>query len=214
MRDITAAAFCSVVTINATEGALNGKFSVSADKQVVFSKGNLQATTADLGANWAWGFAEHQYDVIGAATANNTISGDKTVSSNGTIDLFGWSTATTYYGINNSTTSSDYSGDFVDWGATIGEGWYTLSKDEWVYLFLGRTDAAHLFGMGSVNGVNGTILLPDNWEGDKFTDTDSKWIASWLAQISFHLQGVERQIIFGLTDASKRRNYERRTARR
>ena len=53
------------------------------------------------------------------------------------------------------------------------EGWYTLSMDEWEYLFCGRTDAAHLFGMGSVNGINGTILLPDNWTGDKFTDTEN-----------------------------------------
>lgn len=34
------------------------------------------------------------------------------------------------------------------------------------------------------------------------TKLAGKWIASWLAQISFHLQGVERQIIFGLTHAT------------
>ena len=39
--------------------------------QVVFSRGNLQATTNDLGANWTWGFAENQWDYIGNAAANN-----------------------------------------------------------------------------------------------------------------------------------------------
>lgn len=35
-------------------------------------------------------------------------------------------------------------------------------------VFYGRTDAAKLFSLGKVNGVNGTILLPDNWSGEKF----------------------------------------------
>ena len=38
-----------------------------------------------------------------------------------------------------------------------------MSKDEWYYLFFTRTNAATLFGLGSVNGINGTIILPDNW---------------------------------------------------
>lgn len=153
---------------------LPGEFSVSETKKVHFSKGNLQATTTDLGANWTWAFAEHQWDYIGDAAANNAINGNGIVTANGTVDLFGWSTATTYYGISNSLTNiSVYLGSFVDWSATIGDGWHTSSIDEWVYLFYGRTDAAHLFGMGSVNGVNGTILLPDNWAGDKFRDTEN-----------------------------------------
>lgn len=46
----------------------------------------------------------------------------------------------------------------------MGNGWHTLSKDEWVYIFYGRTDAKKLFGLGSVADVNGLILLPDDWE--------------------------------------------------
>ena len=91
-------------------------------------------------------------------------------SYSGWIDLFGWGTGNNP--INTSTISEDYS-TFDDWGNNIGEGWRTLTKDEWEYLFCRRTDAAHLFGMGSVNGVNGTIVLPDDWAGDKFTDTDN-----------------------------------------
>ena len=155
------------------EGALSGEFSVSDTKKVHFSKGNLQAATTDLGTNWTWFFAPNQWDYVGKTTANTSITGDGIVSVNDTVDLFGWSTDATKYGINKSTTYSDYSGNFEEWGNNIPGGWYTLSKDEWVYLFYGRSDAAHLFGMGSVNGVNGTILLPNNWAGAKFTDTDN-----------------------------------------
>ena len=157
------ATMCCAVTINATEGALSGEFSVAANKKVVFAKGNLQATTTNLGAHWAWAFAANQWDMIGNATANNVINGSASVSANGTVDLFGWSTDATYYGIHNSTTNSTYSGDFVDWGSIIGEGWRTLSDNEWDYLFSYRTNANGLRGPATVNGIHGYILLPDSW---------------------------------------------------
>ncbi|MBR6493163.1 MAG: leucine-rich repeat protein [Paludibacteraceae bacterium] len=154
------------------QGALNGLFTINADgEKIIFSQGNLQATTEDLGVNWTWSFATNQYDYIGNAAANTAINGNGTVSSNGTIDLFGWSTAATTFGIHNSKDNSIYSGDFVDWGVNAitnggnkANAWRTLTKDEWVYLFYTRTGAATLFGLGSVNGVNGLILLPDNWD--------------------------------------------------
>ena len=156
--------------------ALSGKFTVDENgKQVQFSNGNPQASTTDLGANWTWGFAEHQWDIVGNAAANNAISGNKTVSSNGTVDLFGWSTAATYYGINNSKEGSDYSGKFKDWGETIGEGWYTLSMAEWAYLFLNRTDASTKCGFASVADVNGLIILPDIYEGPAINLDHSAW---------------------------------------
>ena len=139
------------------EGALSGEFSVSATTKVHFSQGNLQYQASTNN----WRFAAHQYDTIGGANANIS------PTYNGWIDLFGWGT-----GINPTYTSTDYNDyvTFTDWGgnAIINGGdeanlWRTLTKDEWVYLFYGRADAATKFGLGSVNGVNGTILLPDNW---------------------------------------------------
>ena len=154
-------------------GMLSGEFSVSDTKKVHFSKGNLQATYD--GSGWTWSFATNQWDYIGNAAANNAINGNGTVSSNGIVDLFGWSTAANYYGIENSTDYTDYSGNFEDWGNNpISNGgntanmWHTLKTEEWVYLFYDRTDAAKLFSLGKVNGVPGTILLPDNWAGEKF----------------------------------------------
>ena len=146
--------------------------------QIVFSKGNLQATTTDLGTNWTWSFATNQWDYNGNKAANNAISDNGKVSSNGTVDMFGWSTAATYYGINNRDDYNAYSGNFVEWGENaITNGgntanmWHTLKTEEWGYLFCDRTDAAKLFSLGKVNGVNGTILLPDNWTGEKFDNT-------------------------------------------
>ena len=58
-------------------------------------------------------------------------------------------------------------GDFVDWGSNIGDGhtWRTLTKDEWEYLFDSRTNARDKCGYATVCGINGLIILPD-----EFTD--------------------------------------------
>ncbi len=143
---------------NAKNGALPGKFSVSAIAQVQFSQGNLQY----LASKNVWRFAENQFDVIGEA--NIKIS----KSYEGWVDLFGWGTGNTP--TNVSGNGSDY-GNFADWGINaISNGgkkanlWRTLTTDEWVFLFRGRSNAVSLWGMGKVNGVEGIIILPDDWK--------------------------------------------------
>ena len=136
-----------------------GVFSVSADKQVAFSKGNLQYTQSTN----IWSFAENQYDYLGEA--NIAIDADILADK---IDLFGWSTNSTNFGVSTSIDDADYSGSFIDWGTNqIGTDtpntWRTLTKDEWDYLLNTRTNASVLKGIAQVNGVNGLILLPDNW---------------------------------------------------
>ena len=130
-------------------------FSVSATKTVTFSSGNLQYHPA----NDEWRFAPNQTDYVGEANAN--------ISStyNGCIDLFGWGT-----GNNPTNASTDYNDYqiFVDWGVNkIGNDapntWRTLTYDEWEYIINGRSNASNLKGVAQVNGVNGLILLPDNW---------------------------------------------------
>ena len=160
----------------ASDGKLSGGFTINASgDQISFSKGNLQATTTDNGANWTWEFAANQWDYVGNAAANNAINGNKTVSANGSVDLFGWSTAATYYGINNSDNPATYSGAFVDWGATIGAGWRTLSTDEWAYLFNTRTNASSKYGMATVANMHGVIILPDVYEGTAINANHSAW---------------------------------------
>ena len=132
-----------------------GGFSVSPTKQVKFAPGNLQYKASTN----IWRFAEHQYDYIG--DANNNISS----TYDGWIDLFGWGTG------NNPTNKSDDRKDyqtFVDWGMnTIGayppNTWRTLSGDEWSYLYSSRLYADSLYGVATINGIHGMILLPDNW---------------------------------------------------
>lgn len=149
----------------ASGGVLVGKFSVSATTQVQFSQGNLQYVGT-------WQFAENQWDYLGDNQSDNH------------RDLFGWGTGDAPNKV--STDYNDYA-TFTDWGTNaISNGgnqanlWRTLTKDEWVYLFYGRANAATLFGLGSVNGVNGTILLPDNWTlpaGATFTASTTQGLA-------------------------------------
>ena len=173
--------------------AINGKFSVSSTKQVYFSKGNLQATTTDLGANWTWAFAAHQWDYVGNAAANTSMKtdGTGTVTANGTVDLFGWVgassswTSAAKWGISASTTSADYGtvDDEAlksDWGNVpgIGTGWRTLTKAEWEYLFnertvKGGTGNGHSYTLGkTVNSIKGVVIYPDNYTGAAYAGSD------------------------------------------
>ena len=138
-------------------------FSVAADKQVCFSKGNLQYTQSTK----KWEFANEQYEMIGEANMSNDALADK-------IDLFGWSAdnTTAQWGISTSADNADYSGDFVDWGMNIGDGntWRTLTQEEWTYLLKTRTGASSKYGVARINlnadgsqYTNGIIVLPDSW---------------------------------------------------
>ena len=156
-----------------TPSAGIGTFSVSADKQVTFSKGNLQYTQSTN----TWSFAENQYDYIGTDNVTGgSITSDPTYGDekDGTalvdkVDLFGWSTSATNFGVSTSTDwANDYLGSFVDWGTNkIGNDapntWRTLTSEEWSYLRYNRTNADDLVGVAQVNGVNGLIVLPDTW---------------------------------------------------
>ena len=141
-----------------------GAFSVSADKQIAFSLGNLQYTQSTA----KWSFAENQYDMLGEANVSRGVLADK-------IDLFGWSgsTGSAQWGISTSAYSPDYSGDFVDWGTnTIGTAipntYRTLTQAEWAYLLNTRTNASEKKGVARIKlsdteYANGLILLPDDW---------------------------------------------------
>ncbi len=149
-----------------------GVFSVAGGKTVTFSPGNLQYTQSTD----TWSFAENQWDmigtdnVIGGSVESDPTRGD---SKEGTalaekIDLFGWSTSATNFGVSTSTDDNDYLGSFVDWGtnqigADAPNTWRTLTLEEWYYVVFNRSNADNLKGIAQVNSVNGFILLPDNW---------------------------------------------------
>ena len=127
--------------------AVPGVFAVSATEKVKFAKGNLVYTVSTT----SFSFEANQYDY--RETHDGNVWGH-----------FGWSTNTNY-GVSTSTTG--YSGDFVDWGEAIGDGWRTLSAAEWGFLLElrtgvtigGNSDCRYAYAI--VAGVNGIILFPD-----------------------------------------------------
>ncbi len=170
-------------------GALIGKFSVSNTKQVYFSQGNLQATTTDGWLSslnpWTFSFMDHQYSMVdeGETSASYEIYEDYDPLK--AVGHFGWGTSGYNYGARfyepyrtNSEDSNygpnpgrDLSGN-SDWGYnaisnggnTENSGWRTLSVDEWRYLLYERDGYQDsLYGFATVCGVNGLVLLPDNW---------------------------------------------------
>jgi uncharacterized protein YfiM (DUF2279 family) len=178
-----------IYNINRSASApLPAVFTVDAGKTVKFSKGNLQATYN--GSSWIWGFAEHQWDYIGNAAGNTSINGNGTVSANGTVDLFGWVgasstwTGAAQYGISNSIATNNVDGygnvggeaQKVGWGATVGTGWRTLTRPEWLYLLSTRETGVTVnstnharYTMAIINtdgtAVKGLIIFPDSYAG-------------------------------------------------
>ena len=164
------------------DGAIKAAFSVSDNKKVYFSQGNLQYQASTN----TWRFAEHQHDICGEDNRYIYVA----TSTGKWIDMFGWGTsgwnsgANAYQPCSASTEARDYypggsysndlTGSYAnaDWGVynRISNGgnqaglWRTLTSSEWNYLISGRAQANLLMGQGSVNNVNGLILLPDGWE--------------------------------------------------
>jgi hypothetical protein len=188
-------------TINSIEnGILPGLFSISSDKQVQFSQGNLQYQASTN----TWRFAENQWVIIGEG--NENISPTFT----GWIDLFGWGTSgwdcgNTYYqpwDSDNSNGSlygppghSVFSGSYShsDWGIhnailnggnTAGQ-WHTLMRNDWKYLYYMRNTTSNIrFAMGQVEGINGLILLPDDWDSNTYTLNDAnQYDASFTSNV-------------------------------
>ena len=177
-------------TIGEETDPVEGEFSVSATKKVQFAKGNLRYEGDTEGYEAEWSMAKQQYEVLGEA---NIDAGAYESTPAYLKDLLCWSTTNNYYGVSNYYWRDDdvaaqyFQGDFVDWGenpaliANLGEGWSTLSKDEWTYLLTERENAAKLQSFATISylkgeeeykenkesvSVKGLILLPDDWTGD------------------------------------------------
>lgn len=165
----------------APEGAVDGLFSISENKQVYFSQGNLQYQPSSN----TWQFAWNQYDFI---DRNDYLQIDGDYDE--WIDAFAWGTSGNNHGAvcyqpwSNSENDFDYFayGDSVanlydhsgqaDWGYNriLNGGnqtglWRTLAKDEWEYIFDKRATASGArFAHAVVNNAFGVILFPDDWD--------------------------------------------------
>ena len=184
------------------QGAINAQFTINAaGEKVFFSQGNLQydKTTSE------WSFMEHQYDRV----ETNSQNVGENYGNQDIVSLFGWGTSGYNHGANcfmpwsTSINNSDYYaygattynlydhfGD-ADWGynaiANGGNqenfGWRTLTNEEWGYVFNSRLDANSKCSHGKVNGVNGIILLPDEWTLPEGLNFISGINTSWEANI-------------------------------
>ena len=84
-----------------------------------------------------------------------------------TYNFYGYGPSTHMPDPNLTVISANY-----DWGvynaiSNVGNQaglWRTLSVEEWDYLFNTRKNAQFLWSRGSVDGIKGMILLPDNFK--------------------------------------------------
>lgn len=171
----------TVTTRTDPEGTIPGLFTInSSGTQVYFSQGNLQYQASTD----TWRFAESQWNYTGDGNSNISATYD------GWIDLFCWGTSGYNHGANyyqpwsTSQINDNYyaygNGEYnlynqngqADWGYNAisnggnreNSGWRTLTQPEWNYVFNTRSTMSGIrYAKAMVNGVNGVILLPDNW---------------------------------------------------
>jgi hypothetical protein len=162
------------------EGAISGLFTINyAGDQVFFSQGNLQYQASTN----TWRFAKHQRDYIGRDNhkASPTFEG--------WIDLFSWGTSghdhgavcfqpwstggqfdhAVYghddYNLYDSTGRADWGYNAISNGGNQEGLWRTMKLSEWRYVLKNRETASGiLFAKAVVNGVNGVVFLPDDWD--------------------------------------------------
>ena len=176
------------------EGALSGVFSISASKQIRFAQGNLQY----LPATKKWQFAKHQYDYVGLSNEDISDNYDGWIDVFG-WGTSGWNnggnaympTATgstpmswgnsNYGPQGNNYGDNDLTGKYAnaDWGVynAISNGggqpnlWRTLTAAEWEYLLFKRPNALQLLALGSIGGINGLFIMPDDFEEENMFST-------------------------------------------
>lgn len=161
-------------------GTLPGKFTINprGDK-IQFSQGNLQYQASTD----TWRFGVNQWDAICASIKNGEYDG--------WIDLFRWGTG------DDPTKSSKYEdwSIFSDWGVNkisnggnITNAWRTLTNDEWVYLIDNRPSAEDLCGTGTVEGIHGLIIVPEDWKtpsGLKWQGMPNDWTTNKYAAVEW-----------------------------
>lgn len=159
------------VYVSIEEGVLNGEFSISSTKKVRFSQGRLQYNPTKGSHRCGggvlrpgtWRFAEEQYEVINELCTDNL--------SNSWSDLFyfgtsgyetfvPWGSVSPSQNLNSNTDWGKYNAIWN--GGNMPNLWRCLTNLEWKYVLDERTNAASLRAYARINGVNGTILLPDN----------------------------------------------------
>ncbi len=174
-------------------GAINGLFSVSGRDQVYFSQGNLQYRASTN----TWQFAAEQKDYIGenninaSSTYNGWIDmfgwgtsnwdpGNQFYHPWDTLNYFEAPTGWWYdcdslygpfgeYDLTGQYYNSDWGHNPISNGGNEANLWRTLSATEWTYLINDRvTPSGIRYAKATVDGKNGLILLPDDWQASYY----------------------------------------------
>lgn len=157
-------------------------------RRVWFSQGNLQYNGSSANT---WSFATSQWSYLGNdpvqtdetqnrtrdlfcwATSNQPHNNNAPGHLNcwkpwesGNYPQYGGMYSNVFYSYGDSGNSlynqSDWGYNKITNGGNANSQWRTLSNAEWTYLLTERTNYSNLQGMGTVNDVNGLIILPDN----------------------------------------------------
>jgi hypothetical protein len=158
-------------SLSEQEDPLPSEFTIGKDgEKISFARGNLRYNAMQE----SFSIAPTQYDIIGEENANTNASGKLYPADY--RDLFCWSTENndygTYYAYNYADESMAlpyFEGAFIDWGEipaveeALGEGWRTLTREEWAYILEGREHADEMRMFATVAGVKGLVILPDEW---------------------------------------------------
>ena len=218
---ISSYALLEFTTMHAPVEEGNHAFSVGDEgQQVYLSPGNLQYKASDN----IWRFAINPWDCVGEDNANISSTYD------GWIDLFGWGTsgynhgAVCYQPWSTSDNPEDYwaygnkdnnlfdENGTADWGFNAisnggnleNSGWRSLTIEEWMYLLKDRvTPSGILYAKAQVNGVNGLLLFPDDWDPNYYSISS---LASFTSNtITFEQWNIleQRGVIF-LPSAGRR----------
>lgn len=148
--------------------AVSGLFRVNNDL-IYFSEGNLFANVSN-GSITGYQFGTNQYTIGETDDVSTNYAGYT-----GLVGLFGWGNNS-----NNLNTSDHYAeygptgmvnlSGSTDWGSLVSGSWRTPSTDEWQGVFNG-----HTYGMATVNGVHGIVILPYNTTVASFNTNHSAW---------------------------------------
>ena len=179
-------------------GVLPGVFSVSATRQVNFSQGNLQyqassntwkfandqydyvgSTNSNISSTYngwidlfGWGTSGYHYNSDMYNTNYYPYSTSASLV-NRTFNYFGYGPSINMPSNNLNGTSASY-----DWGVynpinnggNTANNWRILTQSEWNYLFNTRNTISGIrYAQARVNGINGILLLPDNWSSDIYS---------------------------------------------
>ena len=167
------------------DGTLPGYFSISDNRVVYFSKGNLycsgaifdgEGTVQDIN-NVIWGFETHQYDTTPSVEDNRN---------NDHLSHFMWcNSAKNAMALKYDSHWNGQSSFFAEKDFSVGgvNAWSTPTKDEWSYLLNTRTmkyDVPRYTNMANgitIEGANysGLFIYPDDYDGMVVGDASETW---------------------------------------